>query len=80
MTLSSKGNKQLRLGSATDNQVKQCSEEKVDHRRFVSQDKAWPFEKIVAWWGPHLDLSANKTISVSLRLVTVVTAAGRPQA
>ena len=28
--------KQLHLGTATDNQVEQCSEEKVDSRRFVS--------------------------------------------
>ena len=40
--------KQIHLGTAADNQVEQCSEEKVDCRRFVSQEKVWPFETIIA--------------------------------
>ena len=38
-TLSSRGIKQVHLGTAPDNQVEQCSEVKVDCRRFVCQDK-----------------------------------------
>ena len=58
-TLNSRGNKQTHPGTATDNQVEQCSasEEKFDHRRFVPQDKVGPLEKIVAWC---IDVTGNK--------------------
>ena len=49
-TFNSARNKKAHLRSATDNQVEQCREEKVDRWRFVGLDKVWPLGKIIAWY------------------------------
>ena len=43
------GNKKAHLRSVTDNQVKQCSEEKVERWRFVGLDKVLQLGKVIAW-------------------------------
>ena len=49
-TFNSAGNKKTHLRFATDNQVEQWCEEKVDWRRFVGLDKVLPLGKIIAWY------------------------------
>ena len=55
-TLNSAGNKKAHLHSATDNQVEQCREEKVDQLRFVGLNKVHPLGKIIAWF---IDVTAT---------------------
>ena len=83
VTLSSLGNKQVHLGTATDNRVEQYSKKKVDHRRFVkNQGEVWPFEKIGARcvdvtttvWVPILICPANKwflCVTLMVRLIKI---------
>ena len=56
-TFSSRGKKQVHLDTAKDNQVEQCSEEKVDYTRFVSQDKNGSYS-----WG-NVYLSSVRLLS-----------------
>ena len=83
--------KEAHLRSATDNQVEQCSEEKVDRRRICSLEEVLPLEKVIAWCidvsvtasqPPLLDVSCKENsfpVSPSLYRLTADQSALTPQ-